>query len=181
MGRKLGVKTTGSITSPGSMSLENREQDLDDDQEDDQQLEEFGPEVVRLVRDDLVNALQYLELAPDPPSPFRQVEPRRHQPVYTRQVLVADQLEHVAGALEQAVGLRLQFPQSPQRAMVPAPGGQPRTRHPAQQVVGSGEDAVEALIDVAVLEQLEVGELDGLKRLLARALAIDEHGRAPVG
>ena len=61
------------------------------------------------------------ELAPDAVLPSFQMQTVRHQAMDLSQVLVAEQRQDVAGPLEQAVGLDLQFPQRAQGLSRAAP------------------------------------------------------------
>src|SRR5437899_4285211 len=99
----------GSGVTVGARLFHEVEDHLDEDEYDDDDLEELGAEVRRLGGEDLVDALEDLQLLPHVLLPLAQVEARRQEPVRPRQVLVADQLQRVAGPLEQRVRLHLQF------------------------------------------------------------------------
>ena len=50
--------------------------------------------------------------------------------------------------------------------------------HPPDQSIAGGQVVVQAVVDVAVLQELQIGKLDGLQRLLA--ITVQQHGGGPV-
>src|SRR5262249_19310044 len=147
---------------PSVSVADNGQHDFQQNQEDDDQLQELRAMRAGLVGDDLVDPLSHFQLALDARLPLLQVQARRQKSVNTRQVLVADQLEPVAGPLEQVDGLDLQLAQHAQRLVVGAPEAQPAVPRLVDQPVGPGQVGVESFVDVAILQQLHVGQLDHL-------------------
>src|SRR5262249_6087540 len=139
-----------------------RQQNLDQDEQDDDELQEFHAVCVGLVRDDLIDPLGHLQFSLDTLFPFLQVEAGAHQAVDTGQILVADELEGVAGPLEQPVGFNLQLAQGAQRLAVAAPERQPGLGQRMNRSVSRRQVVIEPVVDVAEFQQLKIGELNRL-------------------
>src|SRR5262249_3614111 len=105
---------------PCSMA-KHRKQDLGEDEKDHDEFQELSPEMGSMIRDRTVNGLDHFQFALDATLPFFEVEAGGEQAVDAGEVLIADQFEHVAGALEQAVGLDLQLAQVSQGTGVTPP------------------------------------------------------------
>ena len=90
-----------------------REQDLQRDQNDHDQLQRFHPLSARLVDEQVVDIADHVEFAADALLPLGEVEPAPGQVEDAREVLVADQFEVVVGPLEQARGLDFEFTDAP--------------------------------------------------------------------
>src|SRR4051812_10214649 len=101
------------------------QQDLDQDEHHDDDLEELRPERLALVGQHLVDAFDDLQLTLDAALPLAEVEARRQQAVRAGEVLVADELQDVAGPLEQVARLDFQLAdQADARVMAVAPEGE---------------------------------------------------------
>src|SRR5258705_2864987 len=110
-----------------------REQHLDRDQRDDDPLERLGARAARAVLHLAVEALDRLELAQDAGVPLGEPEALRRGAVDAREVLVADQLDLGADALEQDRALDLEAAELREPAARPSRRAQraeaPRLRH----------------------------------------------------
>src|SRR5258708_5466545 len=84
----------------------------------------------------------------------------------SRQVTpVANQLRHVAGPLEQGRRTDAQAAELPHWHVRRAPQRRRPPRSRLQQALRPRHELIEAIVDVAVFQQLQVGELDDLQRL----------------
>src|SRR5262249_30016937 len=103
------------------------------------------------------------------------------QAVHTGEVLVADQLEHVAGPFEQSRSLHLPFTEGSQLPAVATPEWQPRGGGALGHLVSPTQAAVEPGIDMAILQQLHVGKFDSTQRFRTFLLAVEQGSGGPVG
>jgi hypothetical protein len=131
--------------------------------------------------EEVVDVPDRVQLAPDALLPLSQMEARGGQPVDPGEILVADQLEGVVRALEEARGLDLQLADLADGPRCRPPlGDDPPRRlpHEANQLEGALEVVVQAVVDVAEFQKLHVGEFEGLERV--RDLAVRDERRGPV-
>ena len=131
----------------------------------------------RLVRDHLVDALGHLELASDvrlPVSRWKRVDRGGRRGPGTGRPPASARCRSARRGRWPRPSAR----PAPERPGVPAPERQVRASA-AGRPPGGGEAVVEAVVDVAELQELHVGELDDLQRLVA--VVVEEDRGRPVG
>jgi len=95
--------------------------DLKRDQDDDDHLQRLHPPAGGLLNQQIINVAHSVELAADRLLPLAEVEAGRGEVEDAGEVLVADQLERVVGAFEEAGGLDLQLADVAQGVVVRPP------------------------------------------------------------
>ena len=153
--------------------------DFDKDEKDDDDFKELSPIGVGLVGDNLVNTFHDFQFSLDALLPFFEVEASGQQAINAGKILIADQLEDVPRAFEEAVGFDSQLSESAKRPSMTAPERQPAGGKPVNEAVGLGQTFIESVIDVSEFKQLKIGELYRLQCLIA-IMVQQECGR-PVG
>src|SRR5262249_25046873 len=113
------------------------------------------------------------------PLPLFQMEACREQAVDSGQVLITNQFQHIASAIEDTVRLDLHLAKRTQWASMRTPERQPRFGDVADKPVRGSQAVIQPLINLAKLQQLQVCKLDDFQRLAA--IAIDQHRGGPVG